>query len=59
MDKEKGKICPLTYIVEKGAYDQENADFYYFVKKRCAWWDGLAKNCAILVIAKMSKTEVK
>ena len=54
MTKDK-KICPLTYTSGKGAYDQEVSDFDYCVEEKCAWWNELSKNCAILVIAKMSK----
>ena len=55
MAEDKRKICPLTYTSGKGAYDQEVSDFDYCVEEKCAWWNDLSKNCAILVIAKMSK----
>jgi len=42
------KICPLTYSITKGAYDQENADFDYCTEEQCAWWDEDKKKCAIL-----------
>jgi len=38
MAKEMTKICPLTYAVGKGAYDQEVASFDDCVEERCAWW---------------------
>ena len=38
MAEEKKKICPLTYTLGKGAYDQESADFDYCVKEQCEWW---------------------
>ena len=52
---EDKRICPLTYAVEKGAYDQQVGDFDFCREVQCAWWNELSKNCAILVIAKMSK----
>ena len=53
MAKDKKKICPLTYTSGKGAYDQEVLDFDYCAKEKCAWWDILAGDCAIVVIAKL------
>ena len=47
------KLCPLTYAVGKGAYDQEVASFDDCKEKDCAWWDILAGDCAITVIAKL------
>ena len=32
------KICPLTYKLQKGAYDQESGDFDYCAEEKCAWW---------------------
>lgn len=52
MAKDK-KICPLTYTSRKGAYDQQQGDFAYCEEVNCAWWDILAGDCAIVVIAKL------
>lgn len=53
MAKEEKKYCPLAYAVGKGAYDQEISNFDYCTKEKCAWWDILAGDCAITVIAKL------
>jgi len=35
----EGKVCPLTYVTEKGAYDQEVSDYgCYCVKEKCELW---------------------
>ena len=49
-------ICPLTYAVEKGAYDQQVGDFDFCRKEQCAWWHILniqtkKGRCSILTIA--------
>ena len=46
------KICPLTYSVGKGGYDQEIADFDYCVEGKCMWWDDFTGHCAILSISR-------
>jgi len=48
MAKDK-KICPLTYAVGKGAYDQEVSSFDHCVKDQCEWW--LVNKCVIAQIA--------
>jgi len=41
------KNCPLSRL---NSYYGESC-----LEELCAWWNELSKNCAILVIAKMSK----
>jgi len=52
MAKDKKKICPLTYALEKGAYDQEVGDFYCCVEESCGWWNWETGECAILAISR-------
>ena len=40
MAKDNRKICPMP-------------GFLYCKKEKCAWWDILAGDCAIVVIAKL------
>ena len=46
------KLCPLTYITEKGAYDQDVSGFDNCTEKACAWWDDFTGHCAILSISR-------
>jgi len=52
MAEEKKKICPLTYAIGTGAYDQQVADFDYCIEEQCAWWDEFTGHCAILSISR-------
>lgn len=49
MADKKRTICPLTYRL----FTHTAGDFDYCVKEQCAWWDILAGDCAITVIAKL------
>jgi len=52
MAESKKKNCPLTYSVQRGAYDQQLSDFDYCIENECAWWDDDEKACAIFMISK-------
>ena len=50
--KSQDRVCPLTYAVGKGAYDQEVASFDDCVERRCAWWtEDKFGACALVRIA--------
>jgi len=43
------KYCPLKF----SSTELSSSDTYYCSKEYCAWWDRLAGDCAITVIAKL------
>jgi len=44
------KLCPLKFITPK---DRIADEVGWNCKEDCAWWDRLAGDCAITVIAKL------
>ena len=51
MADEKKKICPLSYALGKGAYDQEHSGFDFCPEQQCAWWVTKERCCCMRLIA--------
>lgn len=52
MAKENNKTCPLTFVVGKGAYDQEVTGRDRCTGIECAWWNWETGECSILAISR-------
>ena len=51
MAKDEKKICPLSYAIGKGAYDQDASDFDYCPEQQCAWWNHKDRCCSVKLLA--------